>query len=135
MRNLRYVLEVYVDNFISCIIPTSRKQIEHVAQSILHGIHGVFSPSADKKKEPISAKKLPKGDGTYKTTKCILGFDFDGKNKTMWLKEAKRAVLLTILHQWTRGAMRVKQWIPFAEFELVTAKLCHAFTALREGRE
>ncbi len=134
LRNLRYVLEVYVDNFISCIIPTSRKQIKHVARGILHGIHDVFPPSADKTKDPILAKKLCKGDGTYKTTKCLLGFDFDGINKTIWLEEAKRAALLTILHQWTRGATRAKRGIPFAEFESVTAKLRHAFTALREGR-
>jgi hypothetical protein len=41
--------------------------------------------------------------------------------------------LLTILHQWIRGAPRAKRGVPFAEFELVTAKLRHAFTALQEG--
>jgi hypothetical protein len=133
LRNLRYVLEVYVYNFISCIIPTSRKQIEHVARGILHGIHDVFPLSVDKTKDPILAKKLRKGDGMYETAKCLLGFDFDGINKTIWLKEAKRAALLTILHQWTRGAMRAKRGILFTEFKSVTAKLRHAFTALREG--
>jgi len=131
---LRYVLEVYVDDFISCIIPTTQQQVEHVARGILYGIHDVFPPSEDDSTDPVSAKKLRKGDGTFETTKCLLGFDFDGVNKTLWLEEAKRASLLTILHQWIRGATKSRRGIPFAEFESVIAKLRHAFTALQEGR-
>ncbi len=56
-------------------------------------------PNEDATKDPISHKKLRKGDGTFETTKCLLGFDLDGVNKTIWLEEAKRAALLTILHQ------------------------------------
>ena len=131
---LRYVLEVYVDDFIACIIPTTQQQVEHVARGILHGIHDVFPPSEDDSKDPVSAKKLRKGDGTFAPTKCLLGFDFDGVNKTLWLEETKRASLLTILHQWIRGATKTRRGIPFSEFESVIAKLRHAFTALREGR-
>jgi hypothetical protein len=131
---LRYILEVYVDDFISCIIPTSKEQVAHVARGIMHGIHDVFPPSEDATKDPISHKKLRKGDGTFETTKCLLGFDFDGVNKTLWLEDTKRAALLTILHQWIRSATRARRGIPFAEFESVTAKLRHAFTALWEGR-
>jgi hypothetical protein len=133
-RGLRYLLEVYVDDFITCIIPTTPTQVEHVARGILHGIHDVFPPSSDDTTDPVSAKKLRKGDGTYDTTKCLLGFDFDGVNKTIWLEKTKRASLLTILHQWIRGSKKAKRGIPFAEFELVIAKLRHAFTALREGQ-
>jgi len=131
---LRYVLEVYVDDFIACIIPTTQQQVEHVARGILHGIHDVFPPSEDDSKDPVSAKKIRKGDGTFAPTKCLLGFDFDGVNKTLWLEETNRASLLTILHQWIRGATKTRRGIPFSEFESVIAKLRHAFTALREGR-
>ncbi len=86
-RELRYVLEVYVNDYISCIVPTSRKQIEHIARGILHGIHSIFPPSMDNSKDPILAKKLRKGDGTFKTNKCLLGFKFDDVNKTIWLEE------------------------------------------------
>jgi prolyl-tRNA editing enzyme YbaK/EbsC (Cys-tRNA(Pro) deacylase) len=48
--------------------------------------------------DPISEKKLKQLDGEYSTTKTILGFDFDRVNKTLWLEEAKRAHLLTVLH-------------------------------------
>jgi hypothetical protein len=52
--------------------------------------------------DPISKKKILQLDGEYSTTKTILGFDFDGDHKTLWLEEAKRAHLLTVLHEWIR---------------------------------
>ena len=131
---LRYVIEVYVNDFIAAIIPTTPRQIEHVARGVLHGIHDVFPPCSDDERDPVSAKKLKKGDGTFGTRKCILGFDFDGVDKTIWLEEEKRNTLLTILHKWIRGAKIAHQGIPFAEFESVTSKLRHAFTALPEAR-
>ena len=107
--------------------------MEHVARGILHGIHDVFPPSADNTTDPILAKKLRKGEGTFDTTKCLLGFDFDGINKTIWLEEAKRTSLLTILHQWIRGSVKARRGIPFAKFESVIAKLRHTFMALWKG--
>ncbi len=41
-----------------------------------------------------------KGEEQYSLLKMLLGFEFDGKQKTMWLEEEKRAKLLTILHSW-----------------------------------
>ena len=70
---LRYFLEVYVDNFISCIVPTTKEQVEHVARAILHGIHDVFPPSTDDSKDPISTKKLNKGEGTFDTKSAYSG--------------------------------------------------------------
>jgi hypothetical protein len=83
----------------------------------------MFPPSSNNCKDPISAKELQKGDGTFKSKTCILGFDFNSNSKTIWLKEEKRVALLTILHQWLIGATKSKQGIPFAEFESVMAKL------------
>jgi len=131
---LRYVIEVYVDDFIAAIIPTTPGDIEHVARGVLHGIHDVFPACDDGERDPVSAKKLKKGDGTFATRKCILGFDFDGSNKTIWLEEEKRDALLAILHKWIRGARLAHQGIPFVEFESVVSKLRHAFTALPEAR-
>ncbi len=112
-QELRYVLEVYMDNYIAAIIPTSKAQLIHIAKGILHRIHNVFPPSTNDSNNPILAKKLQKGDGTFENKKCILGFDFDGNRKTMWLEEEKRAALLTILHQWLCGAAKLKRGIPF----------------------
>ena len=66
--------------------------------------------------------------------KVILGFEFDGINKTLWLEEAKRAYLLTVLHGWIRSSKAGMIGIPFKEFESVIAKVRHAFTAIPAGR-
>jgi hypothetical protein len=108
--------EVYVDNFISLLIGYSREQDP--------------TPSNN----PVSLKKLLKGDGDYRSTKSILGFEFDGVEKTIWLEEDKRMTLLTILKSWLRTASRSRHGIKFKEFESIIAKVRHAFTVLPEGR-
>jgi hypothetical protein len=95
-----YALEVYVDDFMSILIPTSQEQLEHVATAIMTGIHDVFPADIINNDDPISKKNLLKGEGQYSLLKMLLGFDFGGKQKTMWLEEEKRAKLLTILHSW-----------------------------------
>ena len=129
----RYCIEVYVDDFMSLIIPTSREQLDHVATAVMTGIHDVFPADMHDGNDPISEKKLLKGEGQYSMLKTLLGFDFDGNRKTLWLEEEKRAKLLTILHQWLRASSR-ERGVPFNEFESVVAKLRHAFTALPGGR-
>jgi hypothetical protein len=124
---------VYVDDFMSIVIPTSQKQLEQVATAIMTGIHDVFPADIVDSNDPISEKKLLKGEGQYSLFKTLLGFDFDGKQKTMWLEEEKRAKLLTILHRWLRAGS-FNLGIPFGEFESVIAKVQHAFTALPGGR-
>jgi hypothetical protein len=84
------MVEVYVDNIMSIVIPVSWVQLCHVANTIMHGIHEVFPPEAEDSNDPILEKKLKKGKGMYKTRKTLPGFNFDGKVKTMWLESAKR---------------------------------------------
>jgi hypothetical protein len=130
---LHYALEVYVDDFMSIVIPTSQEQLEHVAAAVMTGIHDVFPANIIDGNNPISEKKLLKVEGQYSLFKTLLGFDFDGKCKTLWLEEEKHAKLLTILHGWIRSG-NLDRGIPFGEFELVVAKLRHAFVALPGGR-
>jgi hypothetical protein len=82
----RYLLEVYVDNFVSLVIPTSREQLCHVSMGTMTGIHDVFLADDINSNDPISEKKLKQLDGEYSTKKTILSFDFDGINKTIWLE-------------------------------------------------
>ncbi len=82
---------------------------------------------------PYPRKILRKGGGQYSTLKTLLGFDFDGKQKTMWLEEAKRAKLLTTLKGWIHAG-DTERGVPYKEFKLVTAKLRHAFLALQGGK-
>ena len=78
------------------------------------------------KQSHLSKKKMLKGDGDYRSTKSILGFKFDGVEKTIWLEDEKRMTLLTILKSWLRTASWSRHGIKFNEFELIIAKVRHA---------
>jgi hypothetical protein len=52
----------------------------------------------------------------------------------LWLEEAKRAQLLTVLQGWIRSSKAGMMGIPFKEFESVIAKVCHASTAIPAGQ-
>ncbi len=54
-------------------------------------IHDAFPADDNDSNDPISEKKLKQLDGEYSTKKTILGFDFDGIEKTIWLEKAKQA--------------------------------------------
>ncbi len=88
-KGLLKVGKVYVNKFIAVIIATSQEQVTHVAQGVMHGIHNLFPPRRQEEQEPILQKKLKKREGTFADKKCILGFDFDNTNKTIWLEEVR----------------------------------------------
>ena len=132
-KAFRYLIEVYVDDFIGIVIPTSQQQLDHIANSIMHGIHDVFPPDADILNDPISNKKLTNGDGQWATIKEVLGMTFDGVTKTMWLSSDKRDKLISTLKQWIRKTSR-RGGILFAEFQSTLAKLQHAFLTIPAGR-
>ena len=129
----RYLLEVFVDDFMSLVIATSQQQCLHVGTATMMGIHDVFPESSIVNDDPISEKKMDKLEAQFDTTKTLLGFDFDGDAKTLWLTEEKRAALLLVLKGWIRSSSRTNAGIPFKEFESVIAKLRHAFTAIPAG--
>jgi hypothetical protein len=51
----------------------------------------------------------------------------------MWLEEAKKEKLLTVLKGWIRAGKRGTAGISFKEFKSVMAKLCHTFTCIPAG--
>ena len=67
------------------------------------------------------------------TRKTLLGFNFDGEDKTLWLGEGKQNQILTILHGWLCTTASGHHGISFKEFESVVARLRYAFTALPAG--
>lgn len=98
----KYLVEVYMDDYIAAAIATERRQLNHLSNVVMFGIHDVFPPDENDKEDPISFKKLEKSEGSWALEKDILGLTFDGDNKTVWLEEAKRDAILTILHGWIR---------------------------------
>jgi hypothetical protein len=128
-----YTVKVYVDEFMSLVIPISREQLRHVAMAVMTGIHDMFPPDNDDSNDPISEKKLQQQEGRFSMHKMLLGFDYEGIAKTMWLEDAKQEKLLTVLKGWVCAGERGMANIPFNEFESVTAKLRHAFTCIPTG--
>jgi hypothetical protein len=126
-----FLIEVFVDNFMSLVVATTRWQVLHVGHATTMGIHDVFPPDDTLGDNPISEKKMEQGDLQFNTTETLLRFDFDGIEKTIWLAENKWAALLLILKGWIRTGTGAHASIPFNVFELVVAKLRHAFTALQ----
>jgi hypothetical protein len=96
------------------------------------GIHDVFPPDNDDSNDPIS-KKLRQQEGQFSMRKTLLGFDFDGIMKTMWLEDAKQEKLLTVIKGWVCAGEQGMAGIPLNKFESVTAKLRHTFTCIPAG--
>jgi hypothetical protein len=87
------MVKVYEDDFMSLVILVSQEQLRHIANEIMHSIHDVFQPDVDNGEDPISKKKMKKGEGIYDTRYTLLGFGFDSDTKTMWLESAKQEKL------------------------------------------
>ena len=98
----------------------------------MSGIHDVFTPDNDNDKDPISLKKILKGEGEFALEKDCLGFDFDGEpyKHTMRYEAAKRDELLLILHGWLQASADRNHGIPFDLFHSVSGKLRWAFIAI-----
>ena len=77
------MLEVYVNDYIALAILTSRRQLDHVANGVMKGIHNLFPEDNMDDSDPILLEKLKKGEGTWTMFKDILVFMFDGREKTI----------------------------------------------------
>jgi hypothetical protein len=128
-----YKVEVYVDDFMSLVIPVTKAKTCHVVTAMMTGIRNVFPPNVDDSCNPISEKKLIQGERHYFTQKTLLGFDFDGVNKMIWLEGAKREKLLTLLKGWVQMGTQGMAGILFKEFEFTVAKIRYAFTCIPAG--
>jgi hypothetical protein len=106
---------------VSLVIPTSCKQLSHTSTATMTEIHDVFPANTNNSNDPIFEKKLQQCDGEYSTTKTILGFSVDGVNRTIWIEEAKKAHLLTVLDGWIHLSRSGTTGIPFNKFESVVA--------------
>ena len=130
---VRYLMEVYVDDFIDIVIPVCQHDLDHIAAATMTGIHDVFPPAETTDNDPISHKKLERGEGAWANVKEILGMTFDGNDKTIWLAEDKRDAVLLTLKTWIRKSSK-RIGIAFTEFRTTLSKLQHAFLTVPAGR-
>ena len=68
----------------------------------------------------------------------MLGFQFDGIKKKIWLAAKKRDTLLLTLSKWIQCAYKGQQQdgigaIGFKEFQLVTSKIRHALISIPQA--
>ncbi len=89
----RFLLEIYMDDYIGLAIPTLRPQLQHYSNVMMYGIHDVFPPDTNDNDDPISFLKLKQGNGSWALVKDILGLTFNGTNKTVWLKGNKQKAI------------------------------------------
>ena len=129
-KTLKYMLEVYVDDFLGLVIPRSAQDLDHVANALMHGIHDVFPEETIPENDPISLKKLKQQDGEWALNKELLGWDLDGKSKTIQLNEKKTAELLREL----KIMQRCRKGIPFEAFRKTAGKARNAALSIPAGK-
>jgi hypothetical protein len=117
---------VYVDDHImACVENHQGDLLERTARATLHAIHSVFaSPDGMAQvglKDPISAKKLAKGDGRWATTKEILGYTLDGIARTVQLPLDRACDLLKEVR-----AILKKNQVALKRFRSIIGRLQHA---------
>jgi hypothetical protein len=101
-RPAAYV-DIYMDDFL-VIAQGSPTQLENVRTTLFHAIDDVFRPlhpsdAAFCRQEPVSQKKLHKGDGRWTTRRTILGWVIDTSRETIELPPHRAARLQLILSE------------------------------------
>jgi len=87
------LLESFVDDFMHLVQSTDQEVLRHCSKVLLHGIHSVFPPpkiTGHSRADPVSVKKLEKGDGIWEVRKEILGWMVDGATHCIELTEKNR---------------------------------------------
>lgn len=67
--------DVYIDDFL---LAARRSRHTHLLHTLLHHLHTIFRDTPDSPRRLIVlSSKVKKGDATFDTTKCILGWEID----------------------------------------------------------
>jgi len=107
-RPLNYV-DIYVDDFCN-LVQGDAKRRRMVLRIIMETIDDVLQPlnpaRSQTDQEPISEKKLRKGDGTWATRKTVLGWLIDSLEQTVQLPAHRFERLQALLNE-LRGRKRV----------------------------
>ena len=121
---------VFVDDFILAVVENAEGTlVQQTTRAALHGIHGFFPPTAVSGhmggKDPISEKKLEKGDARWAPTKEILGYLVDGSTRTIRLPAEKANRIISELKQILK-----KVRVPVTRYQSLVGKLRHAANIL-----
>ena len=126
------LLEVFVDDFCAMTNNLSKENLTKFSKAIIHGIHSVFPPpevTSHPGEDPISQKKLNEGEGTWDTTKELLGWIIDGANYTVHLDHSRCKAIANLI---TQVAHQKK--CQLQKFQKVAGKLQHASFDIPGGK-
>lgn len=59
-QDCKYIMEVYMDNYITAAMALSQQHLNHMANATMAGIHDVFLEDNAPELDPISEQKLKK---------------------------------------------------------------------------
>ena len=108
---LAYV-DVYVDDFVKAA--QGWLNCHRVRRTTFHAIDSVFRPNDSldvDRKQPISVKKLLKGDDFWSSQKVILGWFIDTSSRTIALPPHRQQHILALLQSIVnRTRASVKEW-------------------------
>ena len=108
-------VDLYMDDYIGLAQGTPRRR-RWVRRVLFHAVDEIFRPNdkADSslRRDPISIKKLLKGDGAWETVKVILGWLLDTVAGTLQLPEHRYERLRELLDLFPRARRRssVRVW-------------------------
>jgi hypothetical protein len=108
-RPLAYT-DVYMDDFIGAVQggPQRRQRARRVIFNTIDRVFRPLSPQDGKnRQEPISIKKLQKGDARWSTRKTVLGWILDTVRETIELPQRRLDRLCTILDNLPRSKTRI----------------------------
>jgi hypothetical protein len=108
-RPLAYT-DVYMDDFVAAVQggPKCRQRARRILFDTIDTVFRPLSPSDGKnRQEPISIKKLKKGDARWSTRKNVLGWIIDTCRETIELPQRRLDRLWAILHDLPRTKTRI----------------------------
>ena len=134
--------DVYMDDFIQVAQGTPAK-LQAYRRRLFNIIHQVFRPLCDAdpnhRKDPISLKKLLKGDAAWSTRKTVLGWDLDTEAGTIHLTPRRAQRLREVLDDIRPDQRRIslKKWHrvlgELRSMELAVPGLKGHFSTLQEA--
>ena len=107
--------DIYVDDYLGVVQGDSTRRAA-VRRVLLHAVDRLLRPLSDDdhpaRKEPVSVKKLQKGDAYWSTRKLVLGWLLDTEAMTLELPLHRRQRLQAILDSIPRSQRRTtaKTW-------------------------
>ena len=95
---LKFMSDVYVDDYTSLLTVQSKKDLDHITNTAMHGIHSNFPASAIDSDDPTSERKMIKKDGQWRVEKVVLGWGFEGSEKRIVLDVRHIDSLLLLIY-------------------------------------